>query len=90
MDGIAENGNQQQQQQSSLPLPLANNGGTNVLLSTVQISNFVIRLANTPDATIEGITMLSPPLTLRIISPFFLSDDFLFDNDGGILDDMSN
>ncbi len=52
------------------------------------IDNFIVRVSNTSntldaaDATIEGVDMITPELiSLQIISPSFLSDDF-FDNNG--------
>jgi len=43
----------------------------------VAVDNFVVRVGySSRGATIEGVEMLSPAVSLRIDSPFFLSDDF--------------
>jgi len=48
------------------------------------LDNFIVRVANTTTTTssgmkatvIEGVDMIYPPLSLSVISPFFLSDEF--------------
>jgi hypothetical protein len=46
------------------------------------LDNFIVKVGvgSSATSTIEGIDMISPHISVRVISPFFLSDDFF--NDG--------
>lgn len=53
---------------------------------TVHADNFIIRVANEfPDANIDGVSMISPAVSLRVITPFFSSDQF-FNGEAGSSD----